>query len=360
MAEDANCLDIELSDVDRDSLHILPLSILPIQTPGLKRARMIKNQELDGVIEMFSTNDAGSGQIEVKDLPQEFSWPTAHSHPDMKMLMKLRPLPSYDVYSLRISLRNLKIDVERQDALKLSQSMNKKLTTYMSNFTRPLLVQIYGKSEMGIQNFNDVLMLFRDPNPRNALDKLTIMAEKLGIGVADVPDFIEQYGDIFLSLAYYRKCLKDIWPMAEDFLVTLQEIRKNNMHNNYPGLAKAIVAIEDTVNFLSTSIDERLGAFDTASRNMWDNLSAAHFQKVRRMIESHHAYIGGALCALTVKMNGWYRKFPTARHGSFPARCEFLVSDMKQGIGRIREQLKKAAMGAQQPAGPFARQAMNA
>lgn len=345
MADDTTVLDIELSDVDRDSLHILPLSILPLQTPALKRARMIKNQALDGVIEMFADAESGSGQIDVENLPQEFSWTSANSHPDMKMLRKLKPLPSYDVYSLRISLRELRIDVERHDALKLSQSMNKKLTAYMSGFTRPLLMQIYGDSEMGIQSFGDVLKLFRDPNPRNALEKLTIMADKLGIGVVEVPDFIEEYGDIFLSLAYYRKCLKDVWPMTEEFLESLQEIRANNMHNNYPGLAKSIVSIEDAVNFLASSVDERLGAFDKASRNMWDNLSAAHFRKVRNMIESHHAYVGGALCALTVKINGWYRKFPTPRHGSFPSRCEFLVSDMKQGIGRIRELLKKAATG---------------
>ncbi len=42
-----------LSDADRDSVHILPLSIIPLQTKGLERTRMIKNAKLESVIELF-------------------------------------------------------------------------------------------------------------------------------------------------------------------------------------------------------------------------------------------------------------------------------------------------------------------
>ena len=41
-----------LRDIDRDSVHILPLSIIPLQTKGLERTRMIKNAKL----EHFPTN----------------------------------------------------------------------------------------------------------------------------------------------------------------------------------------------------------------------------------------------------------------------------------------------------------------
>jgi hypothetical protein len=60
----------EISDNDRDSLHILPLNILPLDTPSLNRAKLIKNVRLDSVIEMFTDEDTGSGQIDIEDLPQ--------------------------------------------------------------------------------------------------------------------------------------------------------------------------------------------------------------------------------------------------------------------------------------------------
>ena len=40
-------------DAARDSLHILPLATVPLRTPGLRRARLIKNTRLRAVVELF-------------------------------------------------------------------------------------------------------------------------------------------------------------------------------------------------------------------------------------------------------------------------------------------------------------------
>ncbi len=56
---------------ERDALHILPLEFLPIQTPGLKRARMIKNARLMSVVELFKDADA-QWPAGSSDLPTEF------------------------------------------------------------------------------------------------------------------------------------------------------------------------------------------------------------------------------------------------------------------------------------------------
>ena len=152
----------EISDLDRDSLHILPLTIVPIQTPALRRARLIKSVRLESVVEMFA--DAGSGQLDVEGLVKEFDWPEAPPHVDLLLLRTLALLPSYDVYSLRISLREQGIEVNDHDALKLSADKSKELTEYMSAFTRPLIAQIYGGDDVALQDFGDVLHLFRDPD----------------------------------------------------------------------------------------------------------------------------------------------------------------------------------------------------
>lgn len=79
-------------------------------------------------------------------------------------MRKLTLLPSYDVYSLRTSLRDMGVDIENVDNLKLPDSKNKKLTSYVTSFTRPLINHIYGSDEMDIQNFGDVVSLFCDPD----------------------------------------------------------------------------------------------------------------------------------------------------------------------------------------------------
>ena len=83
----------KILDADRDSLHILPLSILPLEISALKRARLIKNVRLESVIELFKDKDCGSGQIEIEGLPAEFGWSMAEPPADMVLMRKIGNLP---------------------------------------------------------------------------------------------------------------------------------------------------------------------------------------------------------------------------------------------------------------------------
>ena len=51
-------------DEARDSLHILPLSSIPLETPGLQHARLIKNVRLQTVVEMFRDTQTGSSNAD--------------------------------------------------------------------------------------------------------------------------------------------------------------------------------------------------------------------------------------------------------------------------------------------------------
>ena len=97
-----------IDDFDRDSLHTLPLSMIPLQTFGLRRARMIKNARYESVVELFKDAATGSGQFYVDQLVTEFA---DIDEDDLGILRMLRELPSYDMYSLRIRLRELDIPV---------------------------------------------------------------------------------------------------------------------------------------------------------------------------------------------------------------------------------------------------------
>ncbi|MDA1022824.1 MAG: hypothetical protein O2817_05710 [Proteobacteria bacterium] len=326
----------KISDVDRDSLHILPLSILPLETPALKRARLIKNVRLNSVIELFTDKDTGSGQIDVEDLPMEFNWSVTEPPADLAMMRKIGNLPSYDVYSLRISLREMDIAVNDHDALKLSDTMNKELTSYMTDFTRPLILQIYGDDEdVKIDSFEDVIKLFRDPDMKKALEKIRIMSAKLNIKPEEIPRFMEDYGDIFLSLSYYRKCLDTIEPTISEFLDAMDELRDNYQFKTDQNLGKTMAEMESTINELMAAITGRFENFERGTKHMWDNISAERFRKVEELISGYHTTIGGVLCSLSVKMEAWSRLFPNKSAGGPGKRAEFIMSEMKQGMDKI-------------------------
>lgn len=329
--------DSILIENERDSLHILPLDILPLETPGLKRARMIKNANLDSVIELFRDANAGSGQLNVMDLPNEFDWDAGHNHPDMILLRKAAALPSYDVYSLRVALRQLGINIADNEALQLSPEMNKELTTYMTDFTRPLILQIYGKEDdMKIETFEDVIALFRDPDVKTALEKLKMMAEKLGIKPEEVPTFIEDYGDIFLSLSYYKKCLDSVSPIIENFIDSMPELRKNYSLQHDQSLQKTVNMMDTRISKLTSQVRQRFREFEEGTKDMWDDISAKKFRKLQSTIKSHHRSLGGVLCSLCVKMDAWHRLFPTRHSGGPQKRGEFIMLHMRQGMDKMR------------------------
>ncbi len=325
-----------ISDTDRDSLHILPIGILPLETPSLRRARLIKNVRLKSVIELFTDKDTGSGQIDIEDLPHEFGWDMADPPADMTMMRKIGNLPSYDVYSLRISLRELNITVNDVEALRLSDAMNKELTSYMTDFTRPLIKEIYGdEGSVEIKDFDDVIKLFRDPDKKKALEKIRVMSAKLNIKPEEIPRFMEDYGDIFLSLSYYRRCLDAIEPIITEFLEAMDDLGDNYQFKTDQNLIKTMDEMEATINELMAAITGRFENFERGTKHMWDNISAERFRKVEQLITGYHTTIGGVLCSLSVKMDAWARLFPTPSAGGPGKRAEFMLSEMKQGMDTI-------------------------
>lgn len=330
--------DIELPrDVDRDSLHILPLSILPLATSGLRHARLIRNARLESVVEFFEGRSTGSGQLDIDALPMEFDWPETPPHPDLAVISKVAELRSYDVYSLRILLRQHDIEVNDIDTLRLSASKRQELSEYMTGFTRPLIMEIYGGVDDSIQDFNDILELFKHPDIKKAREKLQTMADKLGIKVDDLPTFLEDYGDIYLSLSYYRQCLDRITPIIEGFAGALMDLRGSMQFKENVNLMDTCDMVESTIRRLEFAITERFDAFTRETQNLWDDISAERFKRVEDLIRGSHTFIGGVLCTLSVKMDAWAKRFPHRRAGGMAKRAEFILSEMRQGIERMRE-----------------------
>jgi hypothetical protein len=318
----------------RDAMHILPLTTLPVEHPFLKRALMVKNARLESVIEFYKdVGGAGSGQKDVDAVAREL-YPSRPTHPDIVLLNKLSALNSYDVYSLRILLRANDISVSDHDALKLSAEKTKALSKYMKSFTRPLLMEVYGGAA-NIETFEDVVKLFRDPDIKKAKEKLNMMAERLGLEIAAIPKFLEDYADIFLSLSYYRQCLESIQPIIEDYLDEMKTMKKSFQLKNNPMFMTVASQMDSIFTNLSVSIVGRFENFDRNTKDMWTNISAERFRRVEALITAYHTTIGGVLCAMTVKMDAWQKAFPRRNVGSPLKKAEFIMSDMRHGLEKM-------------------------
>ncbi len=344
---DAAYVEMPLSEVgrnkeelDQDALHILPLEILPVETPGLKRARLIKNVRLDSVVELFREADTGSGQVHPSKLAPVFNWSTEETHQDETLVSIVSNLHSYDVYTLRIQLRKLGIDVEDFDQLKLSKEKSAELAGYMTTFTMPLIKQIYGESNSDIKDVGQLIGMFSSPDKEEALKNLKMMAGKLKISLTDVPKFLEDYGDVFMSLAYYKNCLDSLIPKVMAYNDATEELKENYQMKSDRRLMKCVQFIGEHLSDVTASITGRFESFDRHSEALWENITAESFAKVKTMIQSHHVTVGGVLCGLSVKMNSWHEQFGNG--GGLVAKGDFISSEMRQGIERIVEIEKSA------------------
>jgi len=327
---------------DLDTLHIMPLCIVPFENRSLTHARMIKNARLQTMIELFRDDDAGSGQMTVDAAARQLREEMDASPRDITILRKLSRLPSYDVYSLRVALREQDIPINNIDELKLSPTKSKELAGYMKDFTFPLIKDIYGSGDVEVKEFEDLLNLFRNPDVKMAREKLDMMAKKLDIDLMELPRFLEDYGDIFLSLAYYKSCLDETAPITQGFLDSLGKIRSNWELKNDQNLMKTCEMLEKTFTGLSAHLKRLFEEFDSSTKDFWNDVSAERFREVEALIESYHTTIGGVLCALSVKMGAWHHLFPRDSVGGPVKRSEFIMLEMRQGIEEVRKILKDA------------------
>lgn len=327
---------------DMDSLHILPLEIVPLQTPSLRRARLIKNVRLESMVELFSEIGGASGQLDATELSDQFGWPKGGRHPDERIIAALSEMHSFDVYTLRFQLRKLGVRVDQSHQLSLSQKKCDELMQYMNAFTQPLLQRVYNRSEACSDNMEELLNKFSSPNKREALENLKLMANKLGIGLHDVPGFIEEYADIYLSISYGKDILNTLIPKILEFEESMEELKENYELRNDARLMKSIDFIKDSITDLTASVVSRFESFDRSSESMWEDISAVSFNKVKTMIRANHATIGAILCGLSVKMDGWENNLSKGR--GLVRRADFIRSDMMQGmekINKIEEILKQ-------------------
>lgn len=316
-----------------DALHILPLAIIPVQTAGLKRACLRKSARLDSMVELFGGGGSGSGQVAPQDL-RSFFQDEGGLSADIRTLEKLSTLQSFDVYSLRIALRELDIGFESFEALQLSEDKRADLTDYMRAFTRPLIQRIYGDDNVAVNDVADIIGMLSNPNRKEALQKLKDMADQLSVEIMEVPEFLELYGDIFLSISYYRSSYAMIGRQVPEFKRWIKEIEQSHIIAGDPNkkrfLLKTIAMLDDVVE----KLQRRFQFFAKRSAELWNGIDGNTFRRFREVITSHHMSVAAVLCALTVKLIRWVQLFPSGA-GGLAKRYDFLVSEFRYGLEHI-------------------------
>jgi len=328
-------LVLDLSeDSAKDSLHILPLSSVPLVTRGLQDARLIKNSRFEGVVELFTDEQAGSGQVFPADLPRIFHFDQANRG-DLPLIKNLATLPSYDVYSMRVELRRLGIDVEDVDDLRLSEDKVRALDPHMSAFTRPLVRAVFGPEEDKQRSVKDLVGLFAAPEAKEARENLSKLAGQLRMDITGIPKFLEDYGDVYLSLAYYQACLDASRPKLERFLKALAALKADRKLSKERGLMAACSQVETKIATTVAEVGDILTMFRDRTTDMWDDMSQESFQRMEDLIVDYQNKIGGALCVTTVKLSAWDEQFPRPDIGGPLRRADFLMSTMRPGLERL-------------------------
>lgn len=327
---------------DNDSLYTLPLRFVPLQSKALRRGRLVKTFSLDSAIELFKSGDYGRGIMMIDDLVEGnanemFGWDCGddEEHPDVTLLRILGDLHSYDVYNLRINFRDHNIDYEAAEYLRLSDDMTAELAVYMRQFTLPLIQTVYGEAESSVYEEDDVAGLFRNPDSAEAKANLRRLSEKLGIGMSEIPSFLDEFSDVYLAVSYYKHYADNISVMSSVVMREIDEIHKSLKWKADPEIEKVCTRTREIVKSLLLEVYQRLDIFERETKDFWVDLDGNRFRDMKWLVRDSQKMIAGVMCGLGVKLARWRERFPTPEHGSSNVRLEALQNEFLPGLKQI-------------------------
>lgn len=328
-----------ITDFDRDSIHTLPLLLMPLENRSLRRARLVRNVRLDIKIELYRARELGSAQIDFDDVPKYFGAESDRGtiEHDLSIIRKLAALPAFDCYSVRRALRDVGIKVDQQDAFSLTESKRRELLVHMRGLTRPLINFLYGeKGGPTLEDPKQLIELISNPDADAVRQRLVLLSDGLKVDLDDLPNMLDGFGDVFLSLAYYRGYFASVIPSLNKLTGWIEDVVVNSyMSNDKPlcdQLKRMIIIIRD----VAARVSARFENFDKNTSIDWDAVTPRTFNGVRHLIEEHQASLAEVVAGLTVKMYEWEEKFPNG--GGAPVkRTDFMMSDIKPGLDRLMQ-----------------------
>lgn len=321
---------------DLDSIDVFPLDVMPIKSPTLRKARLIKNARLETALELYNDPISGSLRISPQKLGDMFADDQQKYADDNAIISQLSMLGSFDVFSLRTVFKKLNLDTIPDDALDLSDKMKGELQAKSQTFIRPLIEKIYGIDYFSGGDVSDIRDVFKNPDIERVRENLKIMTQKTGIPLGEIPDFLEQYSDVFLSLAYYNHSLAGIHHTVDNFFSWIHQTRTQREIMSSAKMMAACESAEHVLQFINMSLHERLEKMQRNFTVFWNDINRSSFQKLQNEISDNHQSLGAVLCGLIVKMRTWEKEFPTANSGGPQQRAKFIVSELEPGLEKLK------------------------
>jgi len=332
-----------------DSMDELPLSIIPLSSNTFKNAKLLKNTRMETVLELYNDPITGSFQMATDDdaFADAFSSHNEAVLKDQEIIQKLSKLKSFDIYSLRVTLRKMGLDVVDEKALELSSDMKNRLKKYTRSFTTPLIQKIYGDDESDALKSGDLTALFKNSDIYVVKKNLDLLSEKTGIKLGDLPKFLENYSDVFLSIAYYRYSYEQIDTEVQRLLVWINDIEQSPQIKKTPATYHACLEVADALHIVLSSLKDRFDRFQFSFELFWTDINHVSFETLQKEIQRNHASMGAVLCGLHVKLNAWKKEFPNNDIGSPQKRGKFIISDLQPGIQNLKvlEETARAGLG---------------
>ena len=325
---------------DNDSLYVLPLKFVPFETGALRRCRLIKTYSLNTAVEVYSGGENGRGYFELEDVLEgransAFGWPDSGHHPDIDILNVLGSLNSYDVFNLRVKFGKFEIEYEGNDYLCLSSDMERELTVYMRQFTRPLIQTVFGDTGKEAATVSDIVDLLRNPDSREAMGNLKRLAERLEVDVDEIPAFLVEFSDVYLAVSFYKHYADRISVMNAKLFAELQVVRKNIGWKADPEQNRICDESKSRIHGLLMEVFRRLDVYERETKDFWFDLNAERFRNMQVLLNDSQDVIGGILCGLGVKLARWRERFPTDDHGGVNTRIEAIQNELLPGLSGL-------------------------
>jgi len=319
---------------DRDSINTFVCAALPVRSKGLQRLRLIKNVRLETRVEAFRGSGTGSGQFGIEELPNYIDPSEDLMRIDIPMLKQAGALPAFDCYSLRRAVRTSGLDVETAEVLSLSDAKKRELAGHMRNLTRPLVRHVFGDSDMDITDPRSLRDIMAMADRHKAREKLQQLSAALDTDLDTLPGLLEDYGDAFLSLGYYRSYLNLIVPRIKDLQVWIEEATARGTFRQGDQAMIRLKQVSGSIDKITGSVIDRFRRFDKQAVFDWERLTLEEFRTARDLILAHQSSLAEVLCGLTVKVYEWRTRFAKPNVG-IQQRVDFVQSDLYPGLDRL-------------------------
>ncbi len=314
-----------------NSLHTLSLDTLPLMHPMLRKSRMVKNARFESVIELYRDKKSGSGQYYVDTVATMLGL-SQRDGPDLGFLRNIALLPTFDIFSVRLLMRDIGMPVAVNEGM--PPDISRSIDAQMRKFTIPLMRYVYGGESHTEADLSHLVLLFRDPDVKRAEEHLKRLAERLKIPVLQVPRFLEDYSDTFLAISLYQYTFFAIKPSVDQFLDSITQLKTHFQRSHV--VLQALDRVHADFSHILKSTAKRLNASEQLANLLWGENVTVPMETLQPRIREFQFLLGHLLCGIAVKIAVWTAAFPTPQAGT-PKRCvELITTDIVYALAQLR------------------------